>query len=62
MHAAAAVATWALSLADRAELHGGRHVDDQPGGEVAVGDLLAYVCLAVRAVMFQSMRRTSSPG
>ena len=37
-----------LVVGDRAELHRRRRVDDQPGGEVAVGDLLAHVGL-VRA-------------
>ena len=46
----------------RAEAHRRRDVDDQPGLEVAVGDLVAHVGLLVRAVTFQSMRRTSSPG
>ena len=35
-----------LVVGDGTELHGGRHVDHQPGGQVAVGDLLTNVGLA----------------
>ncbi len=35
-----------LVVGGGAELHRRRHVDDEPGGQVPVGDLLANVCLA----------------
>ena len=45
-HAAAARATCAFSSGGRAEAHRRRDVDDEPGLEVAVGDLVADVGLA----------------